>query len=399
MHHDSHYAFISYSRKDSGTARWLQRSLEHFRYPRSLISEDRRPPDPDYLRPIFLDQSDLPTSDRSFWADLCVRIDASHYLIVICTRSSATSTYVNDEIARFIGDDESRVGQIIIVIADSSLRLDSPGSEDFPPEILKRWQRFSERNLPLLFPSRGNPSTLERQIALMQIASFMLGIDWTILHNRYLIGRRKALAALSGTAVGILATITCLLAWAFWKQRELTVFERKIFPYSIVVGYVDNFLSPLITALESRPVKPLIVVVLPNTFEELDHNKRVAFYRERAEQAGYSAEFVKIATSLPRGAETAVIVPTPPFYKERNMEVYIDFASTVAAFRHVIEYKKENQFYSKVSENSMLVSYADEFERSVMERLKPNASHGDQRERVVFVRTPEAALRVLNGDR
>ena len=78
----------------------------------------------------------------------------------------------------------------------------------------------------------------------MQIISFMLGIEWTVLYNRDLIARRKVLLRTVSVGLAVLTAISVSLAWALWKQRELTTFERKVFPYSLVVGYVDNFLHP-----------------------------------------------------------------------------------------------------------------------------------------------------------
>lgn len=398
MSEKSFCAFISYSRKDSQIARWVQKSLESYRYPKSLVSFESRPLDPDRIRPVFMDASDLPTSSKSFRQEIQNKLNQSDFLIVICSRASAASSYVNWEISEFLAPSEDRINKIILVIVDSQVQLSAPGAEDFPQEIFKRWTWFSFRNHPRLLQSNEESWNLTRQRAMMQIASFILDVDWTLLHNRYLIERRRMLIYLFASGLAILGAVAGLLSWALWKQRELTVFERKIFPYSIVVGYVDNFLSPLITALESREVKPRIMIVLPATYAQLDHNKRVEYYRARAAAAGYQAELVKIATSLPRGAETAIIKPVPPYYAERKMELYIDFASTVTAFRHVIDYKKENHFYSASTENSMLHEYADEFESAVMERLKLNQSRGDQRERVVFVRSPEDALKVLNGE-
>ena len=43
-----YYAFISYSRKDSKVAAWLQKRLEWFRFPVKLVPEDRRPSHPRY---------------------------------------------------------------------------------------------------------------------------------------------------------------------------------------------------------------------------------------------------------------------------------------------------------------------------------------------------------------
>jgi len=395
MTDSSVYCFISYSRQDTTIARWLQNQLESYKYPVALVTPERQPADPARLRPIFLDTTDLPTSSGTFWDDICTKLDRSRYLLVLCSRASASSKYVDKEIARFIGEDEGRLDQIVLAIVDPAINLSAPTAEDLPPQIFQRWGRLSARNHPLLYPKEGESRTDVRQRGLMQIASFMLGVEWTVLYNRYLIAARRALAWAATVGICTLAAISVSLLWALWKERELTKFEREVFPYSLVVGYVDNFLSPLLTSLEKRPHQPRIIIALPASYEELNHNARVAYYKEQAGKAGYSAEFRKVETSLPRGAETAIIVPTPPYYVDKQMDVYIDFASTVAAFKHVIEYKKTNPAYAKTSSNQMLLEYAAEFEKSVLTELAEN--HAGQEKRVVFVRSPAAALAVLAG--
>lgn len=391
------FCFISYSRSDSKLAHEIQSRLESYRYPASLVQADRRPADRHRLRPVFLDTSDLPTSSAEFWNDICGRIDQSKFLLVICSKAAAASKYVDMEIEHFIGADEGRLEKLLLVVADGDINLTSPAHGDLPPAILRRWDRLAGRNHPLMLPKDGENVTSMKTRCLMQVISFLLGVEWTVLYNRYLIERRRALqrAALAGLAV--LSAVVVSLSWALWKERELTTFERKVFPYSLVVGYVDNFLSPLITALEEGPDEPLIIIVLPASYEELDHNKRVAFYQQAAGEAGYRAELTKVKTRLPRGAETAVIIPTPPGHEARGVRLYVDFASTVAAFRHVIEYKKRNPAYENASENEMLLEYVDEFERSVLEELRGDGSGPDQSGRVIFVRSPEEAMRVLNS--
>src|SRR5262245_56771343 len=183
------YCFISYSRRDTDLARWLQHQLESYKYPAALVRPGLRPTDPARLRPIFLDTSDLPTSSGKFWDDICAKIDSSRYLLVLCSRAAATSEYVDREIARFIGQDEGRLDNIILAIVDPKITLSSPTPEDLPPQIFWRWERFSSRNHPLILPKEGESTSAVRQRGLMQIISFMLGIQWTVLYNRHLIAR------------------------------------------------------------------------------------------------------------------------------------------------------------------------------------------------------------------
>jgi hypothetical protein len=394
MSQSSPYCLISYSRKDAAMAQWLQRSLESYKYPADIVKPERRPADRAYVRPVFLDTSDLSTSEGVFWNDIRSKIEQSRYLLVLCSRASASSAYVDKEIATFIGQDESRLDRVILAILDPEIRLSSPSEDHFPPQILQRWERLSSRNHPQLRPTAGESDSDTRKRGLMQIVSFMLGVDWILLHNRHLIAQRKAARRAAVIGISVLAAIMLSLAWALWKQRELTTFERKVFPRSVVFGYVGNFLSPLITALEKPGETPLVIIALPDAFGNLDHEKRVESYNRLAAQNNFTAVRTEKKTKLPRGAVTYKISPEPAYYKDRNISVYIDFASTVTTFNDVILYKKKNPAYARTTEDQMLKQYADEFEQAVLDELRKT----NQSDRVVFVRSPEAALRILQRE-
>lgn len=361
-----------------------------------------RPVDSPYIRPVFRDKTDLPTSEGTFWEDIVRTLEKSQYLIVLCSRHSATSEYVDKEIAAFIGQDESRLNRIILAIVDSEIRLTSPDARHFPPEILRRWKSLKSRNHPKLRSDEGESSSEARKRGLMQIASFMLGVDWPLLYNRFLILQRRKARRLVVLGVIISALIMAALSLALMKEQErllaeqnLTTFERRIFPRSLVYGYVGNFLSPLITALEKQGeeqgIKPLVIIALPDSYVNLDHAARVRSYGEFAIQNGFTAVETKVATGkMPRGAVTAKISPVPAYYASRNIDVYIDFASTVTAFKDVILYKKGNKAYAQTTVNQMLHEYAEEFKHAVLDVLPEG-----QKRRVVFVRSPQAALQVL----
>jgi hypothetical protein len=120
----------------------------------------------------------------------------------------------------------------------------------------------------------------------------------------------------------------------------------------------------------------------------------VESYNRLAAQNNFTAVRTEVKTKLPRGAVTYKISPEPAYYKDRNISVYIDFASTVTTFNDVILYKKKNPAYARTTEDQMLKQYADEFEQAVLDELRKT----NQSDRVVFVRSPEAALRILQRE-
>src|ERR1700683_2210644 len=94
-------AFISYSHRDKKWGDWLHRSLETYRVPKRIVGQPTRDGQrPRRLFPIFRDREELPAS-----ADLGTEVNEaltrSRYLIVVCSRNSAKSVWVNEEIKFF----------------------------------------------------------------------------------------------------------------------------------------------------------------------------------------------------------------------------------------------------------------------------------------------------------
>ena len=89
-------AFISYSHRDLNYGIWLQKKLEAFHIPTEMRG-DR--PKGQRLR-IFRDQTDLAGTELQ--DSLRQNLDASGFLIVICSPSSAASPWVDEEVRYFV---------------------------------------------------------------------------------------------------------------------------------------------------------------------------------------------------------------------------------------------------------------------------------------------------------
>jgi tetratricopeptide (TPR) repeat protein len=156
------YAFISYKRgeEDEKWARRLQRELERYRipvadllqpqktdasvFPRETSAEPVNPPGrinellppelelrtgiPQRLR-IFRDKSDL-GSHSTVEQGLSENLDASRFLVVVCSRRSAESPYVDAEVRHFV--ESGRGGNIIPFFIEDSEPERSRGSRKFP---------------------------------------------------------------------------------------------------------------------------------------------------------------------------------------------------------------------------------------------------------------------------
>jgi len=92
-------AFISYSHADESAARRIQNFLEHYKLPTDIAPGRRR------LR-VFRDATDIRTGALS--EELNAALDASRSLVVCCSPGVLNSTWVSQEIDRFLDHDGTR---------------------------------------------------------------------------------------------------------------------------------------------------------------------------------------------------------------------------------------------------------------------------------------------------
>src|SRR3984893_7862159 len=109
-------AFLSYSHRDAAWAKWLHRALEAYRIDKDLVGrETAHGLVPKTLRPIFRDREDFPAG-HSLTEQTLAALQASEFLIVLCSPNAAQSLYVNEEIRRFKA--MGRAARVIPVIID-----------------------------------------------------------------------------------------------------------------------------------------------------------------------------------------------------------------------------------------------------------------------------------------
>ena len=131
-------AFISYSHRDKVVARRLHRMLEAYRVPTKLVG--RKTPVgavPRRLTPIFRDREELPAS-ADLGGELTAALTRSMFLIVICSRSSANSHWVDQEILQFKRTHgEARVLALVVDGEPNASSLEGRADEECFPESLR----------------------------------------------------------------------------------------------------------------------------------------------------------------------------------------------------------------------------------------------------------------------
>lgn len=126
-------AFLSYSRSDEKTARWLHGELDRYRTPKSLMHlRGTRGPIPQSLHPIFRDRTDL-SGGGALGDHITAALDESECLIVLCSPSAKLSEWVNHEVSRFV--DAGRIDRIFPVIVEGVPDVPDIEAAYFPPAL------------------------------------------------------------------------------------------------------------------------------------------------------------------------------------------------------------------------------------------------------------------------
>jgi len=212
-----YYAFISYSRKDEKWAKWLQNRLETYRLPAAI--RKNHVDLPQKIAPVFRDKTDL--SGIVLEEALHRELEASKYLIVICSPNSAASDYVSKEITHFAALGRER--SIIPFIIDGEPFCRDPEQECFPRAL----QTLESELLGISVPELG------RTNAFLRLVSTLLNLkyDQVVMRDtRRRIRRNGMLAA----AALILCTALAITVW--YNAPHTKYYNAYIYRNEIPVG-------------------------------------------------------------------------------------------------------------------------------------------------------------------
>ncbi|GAA4710720.1 toll/interleukin-1 receptor domain-containing protein [Sphingomonas lutea] len=248
--HTQYFAFLSYSHRDEDLAKWLQRKLEQFQVPASLVGRlTANGAIPRRLTPIFRDEHELAAAD-DLGSEIEAALDSSQCLIVLCSPAAAASKWVNAEIATF-----KRVrpdGCVLAAIAAGEpFASDIGGREQeecFPPALRYRFDRrgrqTTTRAEPLAADLRheGDP----RRAGFLKLVAGMLGVSLDELVQREATQRHRRLAwVTTGSVVGMALAI--VLAVAAVQARDEARDQRREAEglVAFMLGDLKNKLEPI----------------------------------------------------------------------------------------------------------------------------------------------------------
>lgn len=211
-------AFLSYSHRDTAWAKWLHRSLEAYRIDKDLVGrETAYGPVPKMLRPIFRDREDF-SAGHSVTEQTVAALDASQFLIVICSPNAAKSAYVNEEIRRFKA--LGRAARVIPLIINGE--PGDPQRECFPPAL--RFKLGADGALtdepeePVAADAR--PQGDGREVAKQKIVAGLLGLGLDEIMRRAERARRRR-NFFRGGAGGAAVALASAMALGWWAADSL----------------------------------------------------------------------------------------------------------------------------------------------------------------------------------
>jgi hypothetical protein len=214
---------LSYSHRDTSWGKWLHGSLEGYRTDKDLVGRvTAAGPVPKTLRPVFRDREDF-SAGHSLTAQTLAALEASQFLIVLCSPNAAQSKYVNEEVRHFkvLG----RTDHVIPVIIDGE--PGDPERECFPPAL-----RFKvgpdgaftdEYEEPLAADAR--PQGDGKEIAKQKVIAALLGLQLDEIVRRAERARKRRNRTWAAI-VGILLLLTVAAsgsasyAWQQLKTNE-----------------------------------------------------------------------------------------------------------------------------------------------------------------------------------
>ena len=204
-------AFISYSHADEAAARWLQRALERYRPPRSLLAS--HPELPRRLYPVFLDREEL-ASAHSLTDAIRQAMDDSEALVVVCSPEAAASRWVNEEILHF--RQAGRGHRIFCYLVAGQPRPDLPGCA-FPPALLQG-DADGPGQEPLA--ADATPSGDGRRNAMLKIAAGLLDVGVDELKRRDAQRQARTWAGVATASLAFAAMTAALALYAFNSKQE-----------------------------------------------------------------------------------------------------------------------------------------------------------------------------------
>lgn len=166
--------------------------------------------------------------------------------------------------------------------------------------------------------------------------------------------------------------VVAALAIIFWPKNSsddtFVKMEKELLSYSIVRGYVSNFLVPIVDYMKEKEPTSHLYVHIPTRvvkpIESIDYITKALSLD--------SITQVTLSTCSPRGTTIFKI------YSSTNKHLnnkYLDFAHCTNTFLMIANKKKESNAYKDIELDSLVEEYADIFMGQVYKELKADSTY------------------------
>jgi WD40 repeat protein len=295
--------FISYASDDRGAAIALQRELERFRVPRSLVgTAGAYGLVPARIGRVFLDRTDL-SAAPGLTDGIVAALARSRALVVLCSNAAANpARWVNREIAAY-----RRVrpeGRIFAII----LRDEPPGC--FPAELIAAADGGHGQE-PLAADMR--PHGDGPREAMVKLAAGLLGVDFDLLRRRraeaerrrrrivfgiaavYALTMTGALIGVTSFALDLMASRRTAVAVEAKRANEIDRPDVAMLLAGIALPSAGSVIEPAIPAARAQALRALFANRLENV---VPAGKATLMAVDGARNRAYLAPYEGTVTAL-----------------------------------------------------------------------------------------------------
>ena len=238
-------SFISYSHSNEDWGKWIHKSLESFRIPSSLPgSSNFYGVVPKKVFPIFRDRDELSAS-AELSDSIQQALEDTRFLLVICSRESAKSHWVNQEIKLFKSFAGSK--RVLCLIVDGEPHARDPEEECFPEAIKYEVTRDGElTNVPCEPMAADARSQGDGKFnAKLKILATLLGVRYDNLRQREKIRLRRK--RILNSTLAVLAFVIVASGFLLYRQQSINERNQQIVNNLVDTLAADSFPQALQT--------------------------------------------------------------------------------------------------------------------------------------------------------
>jgi tetratricopeptide (TPR) repeat protein len=217
-----YWAFLSYSHRDRRVAERLHRALETYRIPPRLVGRSGPLGSvPARLTPIFRDRDELAASQQ-LGAAVEAALAASGAMIVLCSRASARSRWVDAEVVAFERNHPGRPLLCVLIDGEPQSSGDpaTAGNECLPPTLRARFGSAVgvADTAPVAVDLR--PQGDGWRLGVQKLVASLAGLPLDQLVQRDAHRRHRRMAWLSAALAALAATLGMLAVFALQARDD-----------------------------------------------------------------------------------------------------------------------------------------------------------------------------------